>query len=123
MSMIENEKENLCGFEQKMISGKRVMLLDSADSEIIRLLMLGVKKRGIRDMDIWYCNNSMSDDQELVNLSDKEMKELLEMYYVYDFSDKIIAFMESVQYGSMFNYNKTGILTRQEIVDALLYNI
>ena len=42
---------------------------------------------------------------------------------MYDFSDKVSIISDTDQYGCLFNYVKTGILTKQEMVDALLYKI
>ena len=51
------------------------------------------------------------------------MDEILNFYRMYDFSDKITVISDSDQFGSLINYVKTGILTKQEMVDALLYKI
>ena len=40
---------------------------------------------------------------------------------MYDFSDKVDVIADSPQYASMLNYVKTGILSKEEMIEALLY--
>ena len=49
--------------------------------------------------------------------------EFISLFHTYEFSDRISVLERSSQYGTLFNYVKTGILTEQEMVDALLYKI
>lgn len=47
-------------------------------------------------------------------------KATIDLYHTYDFSDKVISLENSPCYGSLFNYVKTGIMTEEEMLDALL---
>lgn len=42
-------------------------------------------------------------------------------YYLYEYSDNIQLITDNPQYPSMLNYVKTGILTEEEMIQALLY--
>jgi hypothetical protein len=48
------------------------------------------------------------------------MEIALDMYHAYEFSNRITFVSENSRYASMHNYVKTGVLTKQEMIDALL---
>ena len=54
-------------------------------------------------------------------LDEKQMNELMEVYHMYEFTDKIHIVSENLQYPSMLNYVTTGMLTEEELYKALLY--
>lgn len=51
------------------------------------------------------------------NLSELEKK----CFYLYEYSDDLLMLDEGIQYPSILNYIKTGILTEEEVIQALLY--
>lgn len=53
-------------------------------------------------------------------ISHQEAEDLYKLYLTYEFSDRFIAFAELNQYGSLFHYIETGILTEEEAVRAML---
>lgn len=55
-----------------------------------------------------------------VTVSEKEMKDLLEIYRTYEFSDKLTLLADSKNYGTMWNYVDSGILTPNDVFEALL---
>lgn len=48
-------------------------------------------------------------------ISKKEQKELLEFYYLYEFSDRFRILSRGKQYGTIFHYVDAGILTLDEV--------
>lgn len=55
------------------------------------------------------------------NCAKVDSSTIIQMYYLYEFSNKIKLITESKQFPSLFNYVKTGILTIDEMIDAILY--
>ena len=52
---------------------------------------------------------------------DREEREVLErLYFTYDFSDQFIMISDKQQFGGLLNYIKTGTITREEMIRALL---
>ena len=45
---------------------------------------------------------------------------LFDLYKTYEFTDKISLFFEREQYGGIMNLLKTGILSDEEVVEAIL---
>lgn len=54
-------------------------------------------------------------------LDKDDLKNIEKYYYLYEYSDDITVITDNPQYPSMLNYVKTGILTEEEMIQALLY--
>lgn len=54
-------------------------------------------------------------------LDKDDLKNIEKYYYLYEYSDDITVITDNPQYPNMFNYVKTGILTEEEMLQALLY--
>lgn len=54
-------------------------------------------------------------------LDKDDLKNIDKYYYLYEYSDDITVITDNPQYPNMFNYVKTGILTEEEMIQALLY--
>lgn len=63
------------------------------------------------------------DNKYIQVISSSEMLDILRLYQLYEFTDKIIVISDDCQYPNMFNYIQQGILSEDELVDALLYKI
>lgn len=55
-----------------------------------------------------------------IQLSHAEACKLRHLYLTYEFSDRFVLVSEQEQYGTIFNYVDTGILTEKEAVKAIL---
>lgn len=109
--------------EYKINNGKKIIIADSQNKKLIDLLCYGTIENDLSMMEIWHCIDGQNEKKMLHHISEIEMSELKKMHCLYDFSDKVIFISDSTQYGTLFNYVKTSILTEQEMVDALLYKI
>lgn len=123
MPIILNKTGIVCKLEDKIKYGKHVFLLDYDDSDLLRLLCDGLQERGISDVEIWHCIQRTFDCDIAKHISRDEMKAVLEIYSLYDFSDKVSVISDAVQYGTLFNYLRNGVLTKKELTEALLYKI
>ena len=57
-------------------------------------------------------------DKEISDFTEEELRKL---YYLYEFSDDVFVISEDViNYPTIFNYVKTGILSLEEAMEALL---
>ena len=54
-------------------------------------------------------------------ITDSEMQDILKLYYLYDFSDRIALFSQESIFGGLLNFVDTGILTMDELARALLH--
>ena len=54
-------------------------------------------------------------------ITDGKMQDILKLYYLYEFSDRIVLFSQESIFAGMMNFVDTGILTMSELVRALLY--
>lgn len=55
-----------------------------------------------------------------ITVSHEEARELCGLYFTYEFSDRFVVFSDNRQYGTIFNYADTGIVTEEEAVKAIL---
>lgn len=54
------------------------------------------------------------------NYPEKEYKELIRLYYMYEFSDKVRIIGRTNQHGNLMNYVDNGLVTEEEISDLIL---
>lgn len=57
---------------------------------------------------------------EIRKISFEEYSNIEELYYMYEFSDRIHLLVDNDQYGSLRNYISGGLMTEEETVAALL---
>lgn len=57
---------------------------------------------------------------DIQTISYEEYCDIEELYYMYEFSDRIYLLTDTAQYGSLGNYISSGLLTEEEIFTALL---
>jgi len=68
----------------------------------------------------WEIDNVPKGNIDMLRISDEEYCTIEEMYYMYEFSDRIHLLTDSTQYGSLDNYILNGILTEEEVFAALM---
>lgn len=52
-------------------------------------------------------------------VSEKEMNMLLKLYRLYEASDKLFLLSDSKNYGSIWNYVNSGLISEEEMLEAL----
>lgn len=119
--MIDTEKAINIEIANRINNRKKVIIVDSSNKDFVRMLCRELENHE-SNAEVWHLFEIMDGNREL-HLSQDEMKDVLELYRLYDFSDKVYVISDYGDCGSLFNYVKTGILTEQEMVDALLYKI
>ena len=100
---------------------KKYILFCCSDMELLKLLKKSIKEYKLYHFIILQSFEVDLTDEYVRFVSNRFMSEILSIYRMYNFSDKVLVVSDSDQYGSMFNYVKTGILTRSEMVNVLLY--
>ena len=54
------------------------------------------------------------------HVEDAEAEDILEIYDLYEFSNRIVIVAQGQVFGSLLNYVEAGLLTREEMVAAVL---
>ena len=107
-----------------MLSKNQYIFICSIKSfDILSLLIENIEKYDVENAVVFHCFQMKRKSLHLKYISESQMNELLNIIYLYDFSDKVIVISDSSQYGGLLNYVKTGLLTKRELIDALLYKI
>ena len=76
-------------------------------------------KRNIKIMSMFDISKKM-DNITYRKLTEEEQEDLINLYFLYDFSDKFRFFSSKELYGSILNYIKTGYLTFEEVCTSML---
>ncbi len=113
-------RENL---NTSITSGNKVIILNYDSLDIIHLLCEVLVSKNISNVEIWQSIEEKTNSELSKFVSREIVDKSICIYRMYDFSDKVFVISDSDPYGTMFNYVKTGILTKQEMIDALLYKI
>jgi hypothetical protein len=112
----------LCSLEYKIKNGKNIFVFFMEDKDFLSHLCDESKK--IRhDIEIWQSIEKNLNDSCVKYVSDSFIQKVIEVHNLYDFSDKISIVTRCNQYGSIMNYVKNGILTKNEMIDALLFGV
>ena len=61
-----------------------------------------------------------SGNHEYITVSEKQMKQLLGIYRCYEPSDKLVLLSDSRNYGNTWNYVNTGIISIEDVFEAML---
>jgi hypothetical protein len=67
--------------------------------------------------------NEIETDTSIMNVSEEFMSGLLDYYYLYEFTDKIIVISDDSFCPDIKNYVSNGILTEEELIKSVLYKI
>lgn len=115
--MTNKEKSQI---EQNLYDNHYIVILDGFSEELRKDLL----------SEIFKYTESMEDKSqnfdfrfghyEFTVLSDEEKQNYLKQYYLYEFTDKIIYISDRDQFGSLFNYVKTGLLSYDEMASAII---
>ena len=123
MSVNNNKTMVLYNLESTIKGRGRVCVFDVGDFELLHFLCEGLAQKNNSNVKIWQCIEESFCNKYSSYVTRHEIKEVLYFYRMYDFSDKITVISYNHQYSSISNYVKTGILTKQEMVEALLYKL
>ena len=121
--VVRSMKAELINKVEKTLSknNKIIVICQYDDIDLLYLFRKEITKREISHTLIWHCLREVENNDNEEYLSDTEMYDLLDLYRMYDFSDKIIVIADDLRYGGLHNYVKDGIITKDEMVTALLY--
>ncbi|WP_022755892.1 hypothetical protein [Butyrivibrio fibrisolvens] len=96
---------------------KKVILIASDFSKTEEALaILDVYK----DIKVLSTDGSCSYHDNAEQISCGEEQELLDLYYLYEFSDKFLVFENSSNYGSVFHYVDEGMISFEEAINSLI---
>ena len=121
MSTIENKSENLPLLERIIKKEMKIIVVDSSQYDIFMKLHSAINEKDLKDFEIWHCFDSIPNSPGIIQVSVQEMCKIMELYRLFDFSDRIIVVSPSIQYGSIYNFMQIELLSENEMVNALLH--
>lgn len=54
-------------------------------------------------------------------ITETEMEHIMKLYFMYEFSDRVQVFSKRSIYGKLFSLKETGLISSEEIREAVLY--
>lgn len=123
MSVIVYKSEIICQLERLISDGKKVLLFDSQDAVLLELFWKGLERHALSDVEIWHSLDDFAEKGSLRHITQKQVEEILEIYRLYEFSDRVSLVSKSPQHGGLFHYVENGLLTTEEMVDAIFCKI
>ena len=111
----------ICELESKLEKGTWIILYVLDDEELLQAIynVLCEKDR----VELWCAAEGNEDCDRIRYVSQSELKEILILYHLYEFTDKLIVFSDNSIYPNMMNYVRQGIISENELIQAILYNL
>lgn len=117
------EKKHIISQIEKIFDEYTVIVCKSNKNErFLRRIVNLIKKRGLKVKILVECD-SCFDIPEIMKISHEVFDYIVNLYNMYEFTNKIIVFSDETMYPSTINYFSQGILSENEIIEALLYNV
>lgn len=104
-------------------NGTKIILIDYPDVGLIKIFDYVAREHNTTNLEIWQSIEETLISDRLKFIPKEELSKIISLYCMYDFSDKVSLVSDCSQYGSMFNYVNNGILTNNEMVDAIFSKI
>ncbi len=111
----------ICSMENLINTGKKIIIYDCSDEGLLESLYADIKDRKMNEIEIWHNLKENNQYNSLRWITREEMDEIIDIYRLYDFSDKVMLINTTSQYGSLFNYINENLLTKDEVSEAILH--
>ena len=123
---MKTEKELLEILENSLGEYDRIILVindrASGNDLLSRLLGSEAIKKSVKKIMIMSCENREEEgNYTYFQISRQEEKWLNELYRMYEFSDRFQILSYGGNYGNIFNYVETGLMTMEEVFEAVLH--
>lgn len=121
MPLIINKSEVIIKLEQDLEIYDKIFVLDN-EAEFASSFIGWLKEYHCTKQIKIYLTGEAGDVGELPHymMTQDEMNSILEFHRMYEFSDRICVFARNESYGNILNYVATGILSEEEVFEALL---
>ena len=107
--------------EEEIKRGIRIFLFNLNDKLFLHDICEIIGENYISDIEVWHCMDCDFHYDTARYIETEDMENIMELYRTYDFSDKVTVITDNGIYGNLFNYMNTGVLTKREMIEALLY--
>lgn len=104
----------------RIVNTKVLIIIDHVKDDYLENFLFDLQFKKCDDIEVWHNNLQFPNNEIVKFVSSEELDEVLELYWLYDFSDKIIVLSDTERYGTLFNYIRTKIITPKELAEILL---
>lgn len=122
----EKNKNFICELEKYLLKYDKIFIFESTDEISTQLLekFCSFLKYNKFEKKIFIMSTFGYEKPEgfdFIRISDTQYNLICKMYYMYEFSGRMHIINKNYSFGSLFNYIKTGVLTEEEMFEAMLY--
>jgi len=97
----------------------KIMIYDIDDNEIMQALIDCIVDENL-NIEIWHsCSNICTDDKRIKCVSSDDIKSIIEIYSMYEFSDNIIIFSKNKSFPDLMNYLTNNIISVSELAKTM----
>lgn len=121
--MEEKERFLTANLQDMLSAYDKILFLSRGETKMAEILSSCPKKR-LHDRKLFLLSQEdvpdLPDGIEEYRLDEKSAAALQRLYHTYEFSNKFIILSASDNFGTIWNYVETGVLTAEEALTALL---
>ena len=109
--------EIISELDEKIKNGYKVILYNLDNENVLKTLYeVSVAKKD--KVVIWTTMDCFDDNSVVKLISPDSMEEILQMYFLYEFTDSLLVLSENSVYPGIVNYVSQNIMTEIEVIET-----
>lgn len=108
-------------FNSLIDNNNKLIICDGISEKTICDIVEYIKKKKLDNWQVIGTKKIGADISHYTEISDYQFKYIKEIFYTYEVSDKLVYLSNDITYGTVMNYVKTGLMSEEEMLKALLY--
>ena len=101
-------------------AGEKILLWDYCDADLLKRFLAIVKESEGNSIEVWHSNEELSSNNTSRFFLKEDLNVAVNLYRLYEFSDKVALVSDSSNFGLLFNVLKAGLISEDELFKAFL---
>lgn len=120
MIVLKNKREKTIDYLTSVIGQKkRIILYDYYDDELLKMLLKYIEDN-MYEIEVW-TSDKIKNRNSYCGFLNNDAENVMEIYDLYEFTDSAVILSDEGYFPSLVNYVSNGIITKEEMVELLLY--
>lgn len=121
MTLVKKEIKN--EIEKLLCSYSTIIICNEINDNLVTATVKLIKEKKLNNAVLVFEDFDYVEVPEVLNVSKEILNGFREYYNLYEYTDKIVMFTDDTCYPGISNYVAQGIITEDEMLEALLYKI
>ena len=117
----KNHANDKAYFEYLIEKYSKLIIFDDISEKLICDTIEYIEKRQLKNWQVIGTKRICLDTNNYTKVSNRQFRYIKEVFNTYEASDKLIYMSNDVIYGTLMNYMKNGLMTEEEMLEALLH--